>query len=307
MELRQLEYLVAVVEEANFTRAAARLHVAQPGVSAQIKQLERELGEPLLDRSGRQVRPTAVGAAVLPYARAALAAVAGVRLAVDELTGLVRGRVTVGTVAPLVAPVLDLPGLLAGFYRQHPDVEISLSEANAVQLIDELRTGQIDLAFIAMGDATPPGLAAHDVVDEEIVAAVRHGDPLAGRASVPLAGLRDRALICLPRGTGVRTIIEEACATAGFRPHVAFEASIPPVLAQLAAHGLGVALLPASAAVSRPDELHTLKVTRPTMRGRIVLAWTADGPTSPAARALLAYARSYLPAPAEVSASSGSS
>src|SRR3954467_2389851 len=98
MELRQLEYFVTVVEEAGFTRAAERVHVAQPGVSAQIRRLERELGQELLDRSGRSVRLTEVGAAVLPYARAALAAVDGVRLAVDELTGLLRGQVAIGTV-----------------------------------------------------------------------------------------------------------------------------------------------------------------------------------------------------------------
>src|SRR5919198_975170 len=98
MELRQLRYFVTVSQEASFTRAAAKLHVAQPGVSAQIRQLERELGHDLLDRSGRTVRPTEVGAAVLPYARAALEAVDGARLAVDELTGLVRGHVAVGMV-----------------------------------------------------------------------------------------------------------------------------------------------------------------------------------------------------------------
>src|SRR5215207_1517289 len=96
MELRQLEYFVAVAEEGSFTRAAARVHVAQPGVSAQVRQLERELGQLLLDRSGRSVRLTEVGAAVLPYARAALEAVTGARLAVDEMTGLLRGHVAVG-------------------------------------------------------------------------------------------------------------------------------------------------------------------------------------------------------------------
>src|SRR3954452_1135866 len=96
MELRQLEYFVAVAEEASFTRGAARVHVAQPGVSAQIRQLERELGQELLDRSGRTIRLTEVGAAVLPYARAALGAVTGAREVVYDLTGLLRGRVTVG-------------------------------------------------------------------------------------------------------------------------------------------------------------------------------------------------------------------
>src|SRR5438270_8481792 len=113
MELRQLEYFVAVAEERNFTRAAERVHVAQPGVSAQIRRLERELGQELLDRSGRAVRLTEVGSAVLPYARAALAAVEGARLAVDELTGLLRGHVRVGMVT---SHDEDVPGLLAAFH-----------------------------------------------------------------------------------------------------------------------------------------------------------------------------------------------
>src|SRR5215469_11798639 len=87
MELRQLQYLVAVAEEASFTRAAAKAHVAQPGVSAQIRRLETELGQALLDRSGGTVRVTEAGAAVLPYARAVLAAVAGIRDTVDALAG----------------------------------------------------------------------------------------------------------------------------------------------------------------------------------------------------------------------------
>src|SRR5215470_6493098 len=109
MELRQLQYFVTVVEEANFTRAAARMHVAQPGVSAQIRQLERELGHELLDRGGRSVTVTEVGAAVLPFARAALAAVEGARLAVDELAGLVRGHVAFGMIT---SHAFDIPGLL---------------------------------------------------------------------------------------------------------------------------------------------------------------------------------------------------
>ena len=92
MELRQLRYFVTVVEEANFTRAAARLHLAQPGLSAQIRQLEHELGQQLLDRGGRSVTLTEVGAAVLPHARAALAATERITTTVDEFTGLLRGH-----------------------------------------------------------------------------------------------------------------------------------------------------------------------------------------------------------------------
>jgi DNA-binding transcriptional LysR family regulator len=103
-------------------------------VSAQVRQLEHELGEPLLDRSGRRVRLTAAGVAVLPYARAVLSAASGTRLAIDELRGLVRGSVAVGMVPSCSA--VNLPDILAGFHRQHPSVVITLSEANS----DELAT-----------------------------------------------------------------------------------------------------------------------------------------------------------------------
>ncbi len=290
MELRQLEYFVTVTEEANFTRAAARMHVAQPGVSAQIRRLERELGQELLDRSGRSVRLTEVGAAVLPYARAAIAAVAGARLAADELTGLVRGHVAVGTVT---SHNVDLPALLAAFHEDHPAVEITLAEDNSDHLIDALRGGRLDAAIIALGATPPPDLEIHIVADESIAAAVSHRDDLAKRSTIPLSALRDRPLISLPAGTGIRSHLDDACATAGFAPRIAFEASSPSVLAQLAARGLGVAIVPASVAQARED-LHPLTITQPELRGRLAFAWRSDGPISPAARALVGRARHML-------------
>ncbi|MCP2164194.1 LysR family transcriptional regulator [Goodfellowiella coeruleoviolacea] len=287
MELRQLEYFVAVVEEASFTRAAQRVHVAQPGVSAQIRRLERELGQELLDRSGRSVRLTEAGAAVLPHARAALAAVASARLAVDELTGLVRGRVAVGTVTSHDA---NLPALLAEFHEDHPGVEITLTEANSDQLVDGLRSGRLDAAIIALGAETPPDLGLHTIVDEEIAAAVSPGHDLARHTAIPLTELRDQPLISLPPGTGIRSHLDAACAAAGFVPRIAFEAGNPAVLGELAARGLGVAVLPVSLATTHPD-LHALTITDPELRGCLALAWRAQGPISPAARTLIQRAR----------------
>src|SRR5436190_1604859 len=108
MELRQLEYFVAVAEEANFTRAAARVHISQSGVSAQVRQLERELGADLIDRSNRNAKLTASGAAALAPARAALAAAAAVRQAVDDVNELIRGRLAIAMVtACTVTPFFD--------------------------------------------------------------------------------------------------------------------------------------------------------------------------------------------------------
>ncbi|MCP9210277.1 LysR family transcriptional regulator [Streptomyces sp. NEAU-Y11] len=291
MELRQLAYFVAVAEERNFTRAAERLHVAQPGVSAQIRRLERELGEELLDRSGRSVRLTEAGTAALPYARAALAAVEGARLAVDELTGLLRGHVAVGTVT---SHSVDLPGLLAEFHDAHPAVEITLTEATSDELVEGLRTGRLDAAIASVGPTPPAGLEMEVLTDQPIVAAVSHDHELAVHPVISLDTLRGRALISLPRGTGLRTRLNEACAAAGFTPHIAFEASDPDVLAQLAARGLGAAILPRSFAEARADRLRTIVIDPPALRGRLVFAWRAGGPSGPAGRALVARAREAL-------------
>lgn len=298
MELRQLQYLVAVADEASFTRAAAKAHVAQPGVSAQVRQLERELGHALFDRSGGRVRLTEVGTAVLPYARAALGAVAGVRHTADAFAGLVRGHLTVGTVGSISSPSVDLPGVLARFHHDHPRIEITLTEATSADLIEGLRTGRFDVALVSLGaEPLPEGIATRVVASERLVVAVSRRDPLAGSAAVGLEDIRDRALICLPRGTGLRSLIEHACAAAGFQPRIAFEAGDPHVLAQLAERGLGATILPEPVARGHHGDLHILALVRPHLDGRIALAWRTGGPASPAARAFLSHAGTQLAPP----------
>jgi DNA-binding transcriptional LysR family regulator len=292
MELRQLAYFVAVAEEASFTRAAARASVAQPGVSAQIRQLEQELGQPLFDRSGRTVTLTEAGTVVLPYARAALDAVEGACRVVDELTGLLRGQVAVGMVTACAS--LDLADMLAAFHQAHPGVEIALAEAASDRLIADLQAGHLDLAFVGLAAPPPPGIATQVLVDEALVAAVVPGDPLADAEAVPIDRLRERALIGLPRGTGLRAALDNACAAAGFKPKIAFEASDLGIVAQLAIRGLGVAMLPESVATAYAEQLRTVVVGDPVPRGTLELAWRADGPVGPAARALIEHARAFM-------------
>src|SRR4051794_7407909 len=232
MELRQLGYFVAVVEEASFTRAAERVLVAQSGVSAQVRRLERELGVELLERG--PVRPTEAGLAVLPFARAALAAVGGVRAAVDELRGLVRGHVRVGMVT--AGPAVTIGDVLESFHAAHPEVEITLTEHASDELLAAVRDGTLDLAVASLGVDAPNGVETHVLIDAPIVAAVRADHPLARRSSVRPSQLAEYPLICLPRGTGVRALWDAT----GVRARVAFEASDPGVLAQLAGRGLGV-------------------------------------------------------------------
>jgi DNA-binding transcriptional LysR family regulator len=286
MELRQLAYVVAVAEEGSFTRAAAREHVAQPAVSAQVRRLEAELGQALFARGPGPVTPTAAGEAVLPLARAALAAAAGVRTAVDELAGLVRGRVAVGVVSS-VTP--RLAGVLAGFHADHPEVEVTLVEGTSDALVQGVRAGRLDFALAGLAGDGPAGLAATTVTDERLVAAVAPDHRLARRRSVSLRALRDETLIALPSGTGGRAALERGFAAIGLAPRVTLEAGDPRVLMDLAGRGLGVAIVPESA----PEELRVLAL-RPALRSRLDLVWRAAGAPSPAARELLDRTRQAL-------------
>ena len=289
MELRQLEYLVAVVEEGSFTRAAQRERVAQPAVSAQIRRLERMVGQQLLTRSSREVRRTEAGAALLPHARAALAAVRAAQHAVDEVADIVRGAVAIGTVT--LHPV-DVAALMADFHRDHPQVELTLLTDNSDELLVGLADGRLDLAIVSVAaDVMPDGLDGVPITDEIIEAAVALDHPLRRRATVTLPELCQLPLISLPVGTGLRSRLDEACAAAGVRPRIGFEATNPQELADLARHGLGVAILPRS--MARGDAgLHALRLT-PTLRGRLVWAWRRDS-VGPAARAFCALARRSL-------------
>jgi len=248
------------------------------------------VGQSLLDRSRRAVRLTAAGEAALPYARAALAAVADIHVAVDELTQLVRGTVTIGTVT---THSVDIPSLLADFHAEHPSVEITLSTDSSDALIDKVRTGQLDTAIVSVGpDERPDGLDVEVVTDEAIAAAVSPTDELASRKTIRLKDLADRRLIALPVGAGIRRQFDAACARAGVTPRIAFEASTPLALADLAERGLGVAIVPGSVSRNR-DGLRALAIV-PELRGRLVLAWRSDGPMSPAARVLVGRARRLL-------------
>jgi DNA-binding transcriptional LysR family regulator len=285
MELRQLAYLVAVAEERSFTRAAAREHVAQPGVSAQVRKLEAELGVELFDRSAGTVGLTAAGREVLPFARAALAGAAGVRAAADDVAGLVRGRVAVGVVPSAGGWLADA---LARFHAEHPGVEITLAEDTSDALLDAVRGGGLDLALAGVAGRPPEGLRTAVVTDQELVAAVAPAHPLASRHRLAPVDLAAEALIALPRGTGGRAALDAAFAAAGMAPpRIAFEAGDPLVLLQLAERGLGVAIVPESA----PEGLRVLRIA-PAMRSRLELAWRAG--QSPAARALLVHARRAL-------------
>ncbi|BBA96272.1 putative LysR family transcriptional regulator [Actinacidiphila reveromycinica] len=287
MDLRQLEYFVAVAEERNFTRAAARVHISQSGVSAQVRRLEQELGAELFDRSARTVALTVAGKAALDHARAALAAAGAVAQAVGEVTEVIRGRLAVGMVIGCtLTPLFDA---LAAFHRAHPGVGISLLEENSELLVEQVRSGALDLALVGTASAAPDGLEALTVVGERLVAVVPAGHPLAGRRRLALRDVAAHPVICMPPGTGLRTVLDRACAAGGLRPVIAFQASAADAIADLAARGLGVGVLSASMAARYRDRLEAHPIDGAADPAYLCLLWRPS--PAPALRALLPHAR----------------
>ena len=290
MDLRQLSYFVAVAEEGQFTRGAARVSVAQPAVSSQIRGLERELGEALFVRGPREVSLTEAGEALLPHARAALAAAQRGRDSITSLRGMLRGRLRVGVSKPIDRRLIEA---LGAFHRAHPAIEILLSEQHNEPLVRGVRDGEIDAAVIGMpGGALPPQITSRVIAVEPLVVAVRHGDPLSARKSVTLARLRDRQMVTLTHGSGLRSVLEAACRKAGFAPRISAETGELESLLELASQGLGVAILPRSAVVG--PEVSILEITRPRLKRRTALIWNQANAT-PAGRSFLALAEEHLP------------
>jgi DNA-binding transcriptional LysR family regulator len=293
MDLRQLEYFVAVAEEQNFTRAAERVHISQSGVSAQIRQLERELGAELFDRSARAATLTVAGKAALEHARAALAAAGAVSQAVGEVTDLIRGRLTVGMVIGCtVTPLFDA---LAAFHQAHPGVEISLLEDNSDRLVEGVRAGTIDLALIGTATATPDGLGALTIISERLVAAVPAGHPLAKQRRVALRDLGAYPIVCMPAGTGLRTVFDQACAAQSLQPMIALQASAADAIADLATRGLAVAILSNSMAARYRDRLTALTIDDVETPALLSLIWKSTH--SPAVRELLVHSRQAFTKP----------
>lgn len=272
MELRQFEYLVAVAEEANFTRAAERVNISQSGISAQIKALEREVGAELIDRSSRVAQLTVAGRAAVEHARAGLDSASALQRSVDEVNALIRGRVDVGMVtACTVTPLFDA---LSGFHSEYPGVEISLTEGNSYDLVSRVREGSLDLALVGIAAEAPEGLRSHVIVREGLAACVPPGDPMASAPSIRLADVCARRVVCLPAGTGIRTVFDDACASAGLVADVALSASAPAAIADLAARGMGVGILSASMARDFADRLVSVPITDVDIDALLALVWS---------------------------------
>lgn len=285
MELRTLEYFVAVAEERSFTRAAARCHVVQPAISQRIRALEKELGEPLFERLPRQVVLTSGGAALLPHARACLAAAAAASLEFADRSGLLSGTLVLGTAGGLEGT--SVPRLLGEYHRRYPGVQVRLTGAPSPVLMAQARSGEIDAAVIAEPPGgLPHGLGSRCLLEDRFVAVLPAGtrDPdhpmtLAEAARCPLIGYGS--------GSGAHAFVRDAFAAQGLQLDIAYATADIALQVTLVAEGIGIALTSYTNPLLRLDQRIVVVPLEPAIRLRKVLAWRLGNRPGPPLRAFL--------------------
>jgi DNA-binding transcriptional LysR family regulator len=297
VELRQLEYFVAVAHERSFTLAARRLHVVQSAVSAAIAALERDLKVTLFERSAQRVVLTEAGTALLPEALAVMDAVQGARDVVDELGAGMRGSVRVGLLPGL--GLIDLPAAAGEFRRRYPNVELQLrAEAEgSAGVIAGLRNGDIDCGFLGVAAGSAPrDLTTWELLRVPQVLAVPVGHRLARRRSVTLADLADEVFVDFPPGSGTRTLIDPTFERAGIERKVVVEALGIEGGVQFVAHGVGLGILPGYA-VDGIDSIRAVPISDESFRWTLYLATLKKRKPSAALRALLGLVSTHLQHP----------
>jgi DNA-binding transcriptional LysR family regulator len=274
MELRQLQYFVAAAKAEHFTRAAKRLNIVQSALSSSIRALEDELEAQLFVRTTRKVRLTAAGRVLLEKAEIVLAAANDARDAVSAITHAQAGKLRLGTVQGLPAFV-DLPSLLARFHQRYPQVEVRLVQGGAAHLLEKVRNGILDLAFVPMF-APPPDVTTTMIACEELVAVCAPTHALAARSAVSLAEIAAFPFIDFQPDWGTRQVVDDAFLEAGATRRTAFEVSDLSTLLELVARGLGIALVPQSVAASRKDMVAMCAITGAETCWELVLAASAS-------------------------------
>lgn len=274
MEMHQLRYFVRVAELKNFTRAAESCGVAQPSLSQQISKLERELGYPLFERSGRRISLTDSGEILYEHATRILAHAEEAEVQIRDAAATGKGRVTIGAI-PTVAPFL-LPRILDAFTSRFPEASVEVHELVTTDLIRKCQGGEIDLILLAVPfDDT--GLRFQPLVEEELLVVLSRKHPLAKNQRISVAQLQTQQFVLLTEAHCLSDNILSFCNQKSFLPTINCRGSQLQTIQEMVAVGKGISLIPEMAA--RKDKssarvYRTLAGKRP--KRKIVMAWNRN-------------------------------
>jgi LysR family hydrogen peroxide-inducible transcriptional activator len=282
MELYQLAYFVETARQRNFTRAAARLRLAQAALSEQIRKLEEEMGTPLFQRGRRESVLTAAGETLRQHAEGLLERAETARRAVQEVAGLRGGRLSVGAI-PSVSACL-LPGAVAEFRTKHPKVELALYEGTSEAVAQWVESGRVELGIVQLPTAGGR-FDERPLLTERFVALVPSTHPTARQRSVALEKLSGESFV-LYKGRARDTALA-ACRAAGFEPRIACESSELETIRSLVGAGLGIALLPQLATRQKTVDCTALDIRGVAVERQVALLTRTAGTVSPGAEGFI--------------------
>src|SRR6266446_10196264 len=241
MEIHQLRYFVAVADEGSFSRAAAKVRVAQPSLSQQIRKLEAEIGQPLFDRLPRSVVLTEAGRCLLEYARQILASIGDARRCVDELKGKIAGDVAVGAI-PTIAPYV-LPELVITFQKHYPDVTLHIVEDVTEGITRRIEAGELDVALASTCQRSPT-LRVELLGREPLLALVPEGHPLAKQTVVSFDDLKSQRFLLLHEMHCLSQQVHHLLESRRLLPEIALAGSQLSTIANMVAAEIGVSIVP---------------------------------------------------------------
>lgn len=284
MEFRQVEHFLAVVDHGSFTAGARATRIVQSALSTSIRNLERELGAALFERTTRRVSLSEAGRAFLPAARRMAAEAQAAADAVRAVAGLRRGRVAIGTIQWL-GPI-DLPAELAAFHRNNPDIQINVLNAPVSTLVERLRDGELDLAYLPLDAPLAADLVGRSMYQEDLVLIMPLNHRLAGRERLSWRELADEPFIEFAEGTAITAIVRRICTELGVPRRLVGQVSQIGLQLALVRNGIGVAVAQSTLAEATSG-VAVAELVEPRLSWEISLVSRTPGPVAPAAVALL--------------------
>jgi LysR family nitrogen assimilation transcriptional regulator len=294
MELRQLEYFIAIAETGAFSRAAIRLGVAQPILSRQIKALEQELGAELYYRTGRGIVLSEAGKVLEQHARGVLETTAGAKRAIHSLGSAPSGRVVIG-MPPSVGAVLTTP-IVRQFRTEFPKVSLGVMEGFSGHVLEWLTTGRIDVAVLYNAPRTS-ALVTDPLLTDELFLLGPVSDPAgAGDGELAARRLAEIPLILPSRPHGLRVLVDDFLAGIGITPNVQVEIDAMPSTLSLVESGIGYTILSYSSVhhLLEAGRIRKWRIVQPAMTRSLVVATSTQRPVTKAARALVGFVRKQV-------------
>lgn len=282
MELRQLEYFRTVSRLNSITKAAERLHIAQPSITVAMQKLEEELGVRLLDRSQKQIKLTSEGSVFLQRVDVILNRVQDAVIEMKDYQMLQKGSIKMG-ITPITGAFL-FPHVFAKFQKKYPNFELTVVEEGSLAIRNRLELGELDIGFMIIFN-TVACLETVPITTGQFLICLAKNHPLGGFSTIPFAKLREYPFILLKEDTYSRQLILNECAKHGFVPNIVFSSSQIETILGLVEQGVGISFL-LDAIVQKRSDILSRPLTQPLFI-QTGLAWNKERYLSNASKAFI--------------------